>query len=122
MLTDYLNYTENLKVNYKQIYRIIKALDLLQDEIASKPKEYQLKQKHELTGTNQLWEMDMVQMYIDNRGQWVYMFDITDLFTKKIAGHHEGLRCLTKEALKAFGEAVENRNIDNLVLRTYNGT
>ena len=58
MVTDYLNYTENLKVNHKRIYRIMKVLDLLQDKIVPKPKEYQLRQKHELTGPNQLWEMD----------------------------------------------------------------
>jgi len=52
MVTDYLNYTENLKVNHKRIYRIMKGLDLLQDKIVPKPKEYQLKQKHELTGPN----------------------------------------------------------------------
>ena len=121
MVTDYLNYTENLKVNHKRIYRIMKVLDLLQDKIVPKPKEYQLRQKHELTGPNQLWEMDMVQMYIDNSGQWVYMFDIIDVFTREIVGHHEGLRCRTKEALKALDEAVANRNIDDLVLRTDNG-
>jgi putative transposase len=68
MVTDYLNYTENLKVNHKRIYRIMKVLDLLQDKIVPKPKEYQLRQKHELTGPEQLWEMDMVQMHIDNSG------------------------------------------------------
>ena len=122
MVTDYLNYTENLKVNHKRIYRIMKVLDLLQDKIVPKPKEYQLRQKHELTGPNQLWEMDMVQMYIDNSGQWVYMFDIIDVFTREIVGHHEGLRCRTKEALKALNEAVETRNTDDLILRTDNGT
>jgi putative transposase len=73
MVTDYLKYTENLKVSHKRIYRIMKVLELLQDKIVSKPKEYQLRQKHELTGPNQLWEMDMVQMYIDNSDQCVYM-------------------------------------------------
>ena len=58
----------------------MKVLDLLQDKIVPKPKEYQLKQKHELTEPDQFWEMAMVQMYIDNSGQWVYMFDIIDVF------------------------------------------
>ena len=35
-------------------------------------------------------------MYIDNGGHWVYMFDIIDVFTREIVGHHEGLRCRTK--------------------------
>ena len=42
MITDYLNYTENLKVNHKRIYRIMSVLDPLQDKIVAKPKEYQL--------------------------------------------------------------------------------
>lgn len=40
MVTDYLNYTENLKVNHKRIYRIMKILVLLQDKIVPKPKKY----------------------------------------------------------------------------------
>lgn len=121
MVTDYLNYEQNLKVNHKRIYRIMKVLNLLQDRIVPIPKNYQLKQKHELTGPNQLWEMDMVQMYIDNSGQWVYMFDIIDVYTREIVGHHESLRCRTKEALKALKPALEKRNTENLTLRTDNG-
>jgi len=49
------------------------------------------------------------------------MFDIIDVFSREIVGHHEGLRGRTKEALKALNEAVENRNADDLVLRTDNG-
>ncbi len=63
----------------------------------------------------------MVQMHIDNSDQWVYMFDIIDVFTREIVGHHEALRCRTKKALKALDEAVENRNTNDLVLRTDNG-
>jgi len=63
----------------------------------------------------------MIQMYIDNSGQWVYMFDIIDVFTREIVGYHEGLRCRTKEALKALDEATKNRNTDDLILRTDNG-
>lgn len=37
--------------------------------------EAKLEEKDELTGPNQLWEMDMVQIYIDNSDQWVYIFD-----------------------------------------------
>ena len=44
-----------------------------------------------------------------------------DVFTREIVGHHKGLRCRTKEALKVFDEAAENRNTDDLVLRTDNG-
>lgn len=122
MVTNYLNYEKELKVNHKRIYRIMKVLDLLQEQIVPKPKNYQLKQKHELTGPNQLWEMDMVQMYIDESGQWVYMFDIIDVYTREIVGHHESLRCRTKEALAALEQATDNRNTENLTLRTDNGT
>jgi len=99
----------------------MKVLDLLQDQIKPTPKNYQLKQKHELTGPDQLWEMDMVQMYIDNNSQWVYMFDIIDVYTREIVGHHESLRCRTKEALEALESAAAKRNTDNLILRTDNG-
>ena len=44
----------------------------------------------------------MVQMYIDNSDQWV----ICDVFTREIIGHNEGLRCRTKEVIKAFDQAV----------------
>lgn len=121
MVTAYLQYKHDLKVNHKRIYRIMKVLNLLQDKITPKIDHYQLSQKHELTGPDQLWEMDMVQMYIDESGQWVYMFDIIDVYTREIVGHHESLRCRTKEALKALKMAVETRNTDNLVLRTDNG-
>ena len=113
MVTDYLNYEQNLKVNHKRIYRIMKVLNLLQDRIVPVPKNYQLKQKHDLNGPNQLWEMDMVQTYIDNSGQWVYMFDIIDVYTREIVGYHESLRCRTKEALKALKSALKIRNTEN---------
>jgi len=64
--------------------------------------------------------MDIVQVYIDNSGKWVYMFNIIDIFTREIVSHHEDLRCFTKEALKVLDEAVDNRNNDDLVIRTYN--
>lgn len=38
------------------------------------------------------------------------MFDIIDVFTREIVGHHEGLRCRTKEALKALDEVVKLGN------------
>ncbi len=50
------------------------------------------------------------------------MFDIIDVYTREIVGHYEGLRCRTKKALKALDEAAENRNTDDLILRTDNGT
>jgi len=49
------------------------------------------------------------------------MFDIIDVFIREIVGHHEGPRFGTKETLKALEEAAENRNTDDLVLRTDNG-
>ena len=116
-----LQYKHNLKVNHKRIYRIMKVLDLLQDKTTPNIDHYQLSQKHELTGPDQLWEMDMVQTYIDKSGQWVYMFDIIDVYTREIVGHYEGLRCRTKEALNALKQAIENRDTDNLILRTDNG-
>ncbi|MCK8824327.1 IS3 family transposase [Fuchsiella alkaliacetigena] len=122
MVTDYLRFKHSLKVNYKRIYRIMDVLDLLQDKTTIKPDNYQLKQKRELTAPNQLWEMDMVQMYLDKSGRWVYMFDIIDVYTREIVGHHVSLRCRTDEALKALKQAVNSRDIDNLVLRTDNGT
>ncbi|WP_282706226.1 IS3 family transposase [Fuchsiella alkaliacetigena] len=122
MMTDYLRFKHGLKVNHKRVYRIMDVLDLLQDKVTPKPDNYQLKQKRELTAPNQLWEMDMVQMYLDKSGRWVYMFDIIDVYTREIVGHHVGLRCRTDEALKALKKAVNSRDIDNLVLRTDNGT
>ena len=97
------------------------VLDILQDKTTPNIDYNQLAQKHELTGPNQLWEMDMVQMYIDQSGRWVYMFDIIDVYTREIVGHHESLRCRTKEALKALQMAVKDRDVDELILRTDNG-
>ncbi|MGM0501282.1 MAG: transposase [Bacillota bacterium] len=61
-------------------------------------------------------------MYIDESGQWVYMFDIIDVYTREIVGHHESLGCRTKEALAALKQAADNRNTENLTLRTDTGT
>jgi len=58
----------------------MKGLDLLQNKIVPEPKEYQLRQKHKLTGSNQLWEMDMVQMYIDNSGHGYIIFLISFIY------------------------------------------
>ena len=60
----------------------MKVLDHLQDKVVPKPKEYQLRQKNDLIGPDQLWEIDMDQMHIDNSCQWVYIFYIIDVFTR----------------------------------------
>ncbi|MFW6026963.1 MAG: IS3 family transposase, partial [Candidatus Woesearchaeota archaeon] len=78
MVTSYLKYKHDLKVNHKRIYRIMDVLDLLQEKIKPKINYNQVSQRHELTEPTQLWEMDMVQMYIDKSGQWIYIFDIID--------------------------------------------
>jgi putative transposase len=52
--------------------------------------------------------MDMVQMYINNSGKWVYIFDIIDVFTREIVGQREGLRSCIEEAFKELDEAVKN--------------
>ncbi len=44
----------------------------------------------------------MTQWYLDECGQWVYMFDIIDVYTREIVGYSANLRCQTKEALAAL--------------------
>ena len=65
-------------------------------------------------------QLDMVQLYLDSTGNWVYMFDIMDVYTKETIGYHMSLRCRTDESLAALEETLENRNVDNVIVRTDN--
>ena len=121
MITNYIRSKEGVIVNHKRIYRIMQELDLLQEKNRPKPEEYNRSQQHEIDGPNQMWQLDMVQWYLDSTGNWVYMFDIMDVYTREIVGYHMSLRCRTDEALAALEEALENRDVDDVILRTDNG-
>lgn len=121
MITNYIRHRDEIIVNHKRIYRIMRELDLLQKQNTPKPREYKQSQEHEIDGPNQMWQMDLVQWYLDNTGNWVYMFDIMDVYTREIVGYHISLRCRTDEALAALEKALDNQNVDDVILRTDNG-
>lgn len=59
--------------------------------------------------------MDMVQRYLDNTGGWVYMFDIIDIYTREIFGHHISLRCKTDETLQTLKNVLETQDIEEVM-------
>ncbi|GAB6137389.1 hypothetical protein JCM15060_05780 [Halanaerobaculum tunisiense] len=48
------------------------------------------------------------------------MFDLIDVYTREIIGHKISLRRRTDETLEALKETLEDRDVENVILRTDN--
>lgn len=60
----------------------------------------------EITGPNQVWVCDIT--YIRTREGFLYLYLITDIYSKKIVGHHLGRTLETADALKALKMALKH--------------
>ncbi|SMF88825.1 putative transposase [Paenibacillus uliginis N3/975] len=115
-----------IKINKKKVYRLCKELDIL-----GKPKEQKaayprrLANNMEVTGPNQLWQMDVKYGYIAGLQRYFYTASIIDVYDRNVVGQYRGKECLTKSLVDTLYKALIKRNIfsqeKELVIRTDNG-
>ena len=125
-ITAWLKYRENLRVNHKRVYGLMRKHHL------SVPRKlYQAKRKPDTrkpvpTCANQWWGIDMTKFMVGGLG-WVYLTVVEDWYTRKILGYQVGTRTKSSDWRKALESAVgcafpsESRD-HNLHLMSDNGS
>jgi putative transposase len=122
-LTMLLRRSKKLIINHKKVYRLCKELALLKPQRKRRNKyPRRLVGKHEITGPNQLWAMDIKYGYIEGEGRFFYIMSILDLFDRVIIDYHTGLTCTGADAAFTLSRAWAKRNpAEGLIIRTDNG-
>ena len=104
----HLTYVNNLQVNKKRVYRLMKFHDLIVTKNTRlKAKRTVSRSKPQAEAPNQLWGIDMTK-FKTHEG-WSYLVVVLDWYSKKIVGHHMGLISRTAEWLEALEEGVCNQ-------------
>lgn len=114
-------------INHIKTYRLGKELDILKTPRKIYPKRpRRLAKKQEITGSNQLWEMDIKYGYLKEARKFFYQISIIDVFDRMVVDYYIGLNATAVDASRLLKRALEKRNLypgsDNLpVIRTDNG-
>lgn len=105
----YLNFRQNIKVNKKRVYRLLKENNLLVNKNTKlKAKRYSNRPKPVASEPNQFWGIDMTKIMISPFG-WMYLVVVIDWFTKEIIGYSLNSQSKTDDWLNAVNSAVNNR-------------
>ena len=110
----YLRYRENLSVNKKRIYRLMKENNLLVGRnMKLKACRTPLKAKPHANRPNHIWGIDMTKVMVRHWG-WVYLHIVLDWYTKKIVGYNLSLRSKTSDWLDALEKSVNQQFPDGV--------
>jgi putative transposase len=83
-----------------------------------------LARNHTITGSNQLWQLDIKYGYVAGYEQFFYIADIIDVFDRSIVGYHIGSSCEAKHVGEAVKAALRSRIASGQtppIIRTDNG-
>ncbi len=101
-----------LVINHKKVYRLCKELNILKPQRIIRPKHpKRLAQRIEVTGPNQLWEMDIKYGYIHGEDRFFFQLSIIDVFDRCVIDYHLGLTCTAKDACRVLRNALKKRGI-----------
>jgi len=105
----YLKYREDLPVNQKRIYRLMKEQDLLvQPNWRLKAKRTGNRAKIRAKRPNQVWGIDMTKIMVPSWG-WMYLTVVLDWHTKKIVGYDLSPQSTADDWLRALQQAVNHQ-------------
>jgi putative transposase len=97
----YLRYVDELIVNKKRVYRLMRAHNLAVKRntrlIAKRVSE---RPKPRPDSPKEWWGIDMTKVMTESG--WVYVVIVVDWYTKKIVGHYSGTRATSREWLEAL--------------------
>lgn len=77
-----------------------------------------------MTGTNQLWQLDIKYGYVEGYQQFIFMANIIDVVDRTLVGHHKGASCDAKQVCEAVRKALRSRLgavKEKPIIRTDNG-
>lgn len=103
----WLRYREQIQINRKRMYRIMKEYGLLVDGKRYKAKRSPQRSKPRAERPLAFWGIDMTKFLISGIG-WVCLIIVMDWYTKKIVGRNIALRCKSTEWKKSIDMAVNN--------------
>ena len=106
-ITAWLKYRENLRVNHKRVYGLMRKHHLTVPRKLYLAKRRPDTKKPVPTCANQWWGIDMTKFMVEGLG-WVYLTVVEDWYTRKILGYHLGTRSKSPDWLKALESAVSS--------------
>lgn len=115
-----------LIINPKKVYRLCKRLGILKPQRQRNARHPRcIARNREITGSNQLWEVDIKYGYITGEDRFFYILSFLDVFDRNIVDYHIGLNCTGQDAVFTLKNALEHRNIGcggaSPVIRSDNG-
>lgn len=125
-LTYWLKRKYSLAINKKKVYRLCKELGVLKQQRKIKSKHpRKLARNHEITGLNQLWEVDIKYGYVHGEDRFFFVLSYIDVFSREIVDYHIGLHCEAIDAVDTMKRALWKRKLfeaDQLpIIRSDNG-
>ena len=111
-LTYWLKRKHNLVINKKKVYRLCEELGVLKPQRKLKRKHpRKLARNRDVTGPNQLWEVDIKYGYIHGEDRFLYVLSYIDVFDREVVDYHIGLRCEGKDAASTLEHALWKRKL-----------
>lgn len=102
-LTIQLRRDHQLVISKKKVYRLCKAMDLLRPQREKRiqyPKK--LARNRIITGSNQLWEMDVKYGYIEGEERFFFVLSLIDVYDRSEIDYHIGLSCSGSDAVQTL--------------------
>lgn len=125
-LTQLLRRSYGLIINKKKVYRLCKELGILLPQ-REKKQTYprRVARNRNVTGSNQLWQMDIKYGYVAGKQRHFYVASLIDVFDRSIVAHYVGKACDASDVVKAAQKALFKRDIyaqdEPITIRTDNG-
>lgn len=105
----YLKYREDLEINKKRVYRLLKENKLLAPQTSNnRAKRTPTRSKPKTDKPNKIWGTDMTKIMVDSWG-WLYLHVVLDWGSKKIVGWHLSPQSKTDDWLKALSNGVNEQ-------------
>lgn len=114
-----------VKLNKKKSYRLCRELGILQKarkRVQTHPRR--LPKNRVVTGSNQLWQMDIKYGYVIGQERFFFVLTIMDVFDRVAVQQYRGPVCEAKHAVQTLQRALQSRlkpGEARPVIRTDNG-
>lgn len=119
----HLKYKMHYHIKRNTVYNLMKENNLLQKAIQRR-KNYKNTDLPEVSGANQMWQIDMTYGYLTN-GTPIYSVGIIDVYTRELVALTSNYRARSNEWLLALDEAIKRKfpdgKADNLIIGSDNG-
>lgn len=115
-----------LVINHKKVYRLCDELDILAPQRQVKVKHpRRLASNHQITGSDQLWEIDIKYGHITGEDRFFYLMSVIDVYDRMIIDYYLGLNCEGNHAAQLLQRSLWKRQLfdrkQRPIIRTDNG-